>query len=282
MGNCAGNLPYRRSRKRNPSRSEISCPLTSKFAASALRRLCSPPSRAARARSGSCSTRRRPGPSRPISPETCRGCCPPAPVRSACSSMPATIRSPPVIARVPLDMLQLHGNETPRRVAEIGGRFGIPVMTAIRVATAEDLVPLADYEAVADWILFDAKPPPNVTTLPGGTGIAFDWQLLRRVKINKPWMLSGWPQRWQSGRSRSADCRQDGRCFIRRRGCARREEHCANPGVSRRGESALTRSAVHPAAGGAQLDYRISCPYRVTRQRVVARDRQPGNAIMRQ
>jgi phosphoribosylanthranilate isomerase len=96
-----------------------------------------------------------------------------------------------VTARVPLDMLQLHGHETPRRVAEIRGRFQTPVMVAIRVATAADLVPLPDYEAVADWILFDAKPPPSVTTLPGGTGIAFDWQLLQRVKIVRPWMLSG-------------------------------------------------------------------------------------------
>jgi phosphoribosylanthranilate isomerase len=96
-----------------------------------------------------------------------------------------------VTERVPLDMLQLHGDETPRRVAEIRGRFGLPVMKAIRVATASDLEPLAEYEAVADWILFDAKPPKNVTSLPGGTGIAFDWQLLRRVNVRNPWMLSG-------------------------------------------------------------------------------------------
>ena len=96
-----------------------------------------------------------------------------------------------VTGRVPLDLLQLHGQETPRRVAEIHGRFGLPVMKAIGVATAEDLMSLADYEAVADWILFDAKPPKNVTALPGGTGIAFDWQLLRQVSVRKPWMLSG-------------------------------------------------------------------------------------------
>jgi phosphoribosylanthranilate isomerase len=96
-----------------------------------------------------------------------------------------------VTGRVPLDMLQLHGQETPRRVADISGRFGVPVMKAIRVATADDLKPLTDYEAVADWILFDAKPPKHVTALPGGTGIAFDWQLLQRVKVTRPWMLSG-------------------------------------------------------------------------------------------
>jgi phosphoribosylanthranilate isomerase len=96
-----------------------------------------------------------------------------------------------VTARVPLDLLQLHGEETPHRVADISGRSGVPVMKAIRVATADDLKPLADYEAVADWILFDAKPPKHVTALPGGTGLAFDWQLLQRVKVTRPWMLSG-------------------------------------------------------------------------------------------
>lgn len=96
-----------------------------------------------------------------------------------------------VTSRVPLDLLQLHGEETPRRVAEIRGRFASPVMKAIRVATAEDLAPLTAFEAVADWILFDAKVPKSVTALPGGTGIAFDWQLLQRVKLGKPWMLSG-------------------------------------------------------------------------------------------
>ena len=96
-----------------------------------------------------------------------------------------------VTQRVPLDLLQLHGEETPRRIAEIRGRFGLPVMKAIRVATADDLTPLPDYETVADWILFDAKPPKNVTSLPGGTGIAFDWQLLKSVTVRKPWMLSG-------------------------------------------------------------------------------------------
>ncbi len=96
-----------------------------------------------------------------------------------------------VTARVPLDLLQLHGDEPPRRVAEIKDRFGLPVMKAIRIATAADLGALPDYEAVADWILFDAKAPANVRTLPGGTGMAFDWQLLRGIRIGRPWMLSG-------------------------------------------------------------------------------------------
>jgi len=96
-----------------------------------------------------------------------------------------------VIARAPLDMIQLHGDEPPRRVAQIRARFSIPVMKAMRIATADDLAPLADYEAAADWLLFDAKPPAKVASLPGGTGIAFDWRLMRTVRIARPWMLAG-------------------------------------------------------------------------------------------
>jgi phosphoribosylanthranilate isomerase len=96
-----------------------------------------------------------------------------------------------VVKRTPLNLLQLHGEETPRRVAEIRARFGIPVMKAIRIATAADLAVLGAYESAADWILFDAKPPPGVTALPGGAGIAFDWRLLRGVRPAKPWMLAG-------------------------------------------------------------------------------------------
>ena len=91
---------------------------------------------------------------------------------------------------VPLDMLQLHGAETPERVAEIRARFGLPVMKAIGVAEAADLAQIAAYEAVADQILLDAKAPKG-GDLPGGNGHAFDWTLLRGHKFTKPWMLAG-------------------------------------------------------------------------------------------
>lgn len=96
-----------------------------------------------------------------------------------------------VTARAPLDMLQLHGAETPRRVAEIRARFMVPVMKAIRIATADDLLQLAGFEAVADWILFDTKVASGLSALPGGTGVAFDWRLLKGVTPARPWMLSG-------------------------------------------------------------------------------------------
>jgi len=93
-------------------------------------------------------------------------------------------------ARVPLDILQLHGSESVARVAEIRARFGLPVMKAIGVATSADLAALAEFEAVADLILLDAKPAPDAD-LPGGNGLTFDWRLIAGRKWKKPWMLAG-------------------------------------------------------------------------------------------
>jgi len=91
---------------------------------------------------------------------------------------------------VPLDMLQLHGGETPERVAEVKSRYGLPVMKAIGVAEAADLEAAACYEGVADQLLIDAKPPKGAD-LPGGNGLAFDWQLLAGRTWRTPWMLAG-------------------------------------------------------------------------------------------
>jgi phosphoribosylanthranilate isomerase len=96
-----------------------------------------------------------------------------------------------VIGTVPLDILQLHGKETPERVAGIRQTWRMPVMKAIPVAEPEDLAPAELYAEVADILLFDAKPPRNVAALPGGNGIAFDWRLLQGRSWKKPWMLSG-------------------------------------------------------------------------------------------
>ena len=91
---------------------------------------------------------------------------------------------------VPLDMLQLHGNESPVRVAEVRARFGLPVMKAVGVAEAADLAAVADHEAVADQILLDAKAPKGAA-LPGGNGLAFDWRLIAGRQWTRPWMLAG-------------------------------------------------------------------------------------------
>jgi len=96
-----------------------------------------------------------------------------------------------IVAQVPLDMLQLHGSESVERVAEIRARYGLPVMKAIGIAEAADLPSIDRYAAVADQLLIDAKPPKDAK-LPGGNGLAFDWELLAARKYwTKPWMLAG-------------------------------------------------------------------------------------------
>ena len=91
---------------------------------------------------------------------------------------------------VPLDMLQLHGHESPERVLEIKARYGLPVMKAVGIADASDVPNIDLYNAVADQILIDAKPPKSAT-LPGGNGLSFDWTLIAKRRWPKPWMLAG-------------------------------------------------------------------------------------------
>ncbi|WP_136645017.1 phosphoribosylanthranilate isomerase [Tabrizicola sp. YIM 78059] len=95
-----------------------------------------------------------------------------------------------IVEAVPLDMLQLHGHETPERVAAVKARYGLPVMKAIGVADEGDLACLMEMSLAADQLLIDAKPP-RAADLPGGNGLAFDWRLLVGRKWLKPWMLAG-------------------------------------------------------------------------------------------
>lgn len=96
-----------------------------------------------------------------------------------------------IVAEVPIDIFQLHGSESPERVVEVKERFGLPVMKAIGISDAEDLVLIDRYSDVADQLLIDAKPPRNAV-LPGGNGLAFDWRLLAGRKYWRcPWMLAG-------------------------------------------------------------------------------------------
>lgn len=95
-----------------------------------------------------------------------------------------------IVASVPIDMLQLHGRETPGRVAALRARFGLPVMKAVGIAGPGDLAGLNDMFVAADQILIDAKPPKGAD-LPGGNGATFDWALLSGRRWPKPWMLAG-------------------------------------------------------------------------------------------
>lgn len=91
---------------------------------------------------------------------------------------------------VPLDLIQLHGSESPERVAEIKARTGLPVMKAVGISDAADLPALTDYGLVADMLLVDAKAPRDAV-LPGGNGLAFDWRLLVGRTWLRPWLLAG-------------------------------------------------------------------------------------------
>ena len=88
-----------------------------------------------------------------------------------------------------LDAIQLHGKESPERVAEVKARFGLPVWKVLSVETAADIARAADYGEVADFLLFDTKTPEG--SLPGGMGMGFDWSLLKAYEGNLPWGLAG-------------------------------------------------------------------------------------------
>ncbi|MEO1306511.1 MAG: phosphoribosylanthranilate isomerase [Pseudomonadota bacterium] len=91
---------------------------------------------------------------------------------------------------VPLDILQLHGGESPERVEEVKRRYGLPVIKAVGVRDETDLPALEAYGAVADQLLVDAKPPRG-STLEGGNGVTFDWRLIAGRRWPVPWLLAG-------------------------------------------------------------------------------------------
>jgi len=94
-----------------------------------------------------------------------------------------------VLDEVAPDMIQLHGSETPGRVSEIRARANRPLLKAVKVATAADIIAASAFPA-ADMFLFDAKPAKNAL-LPGGNGVPFDWPLLAQTPPDRPFMLSG-------------------------------------------------------------------------------------------
>jgi len=94
------------------------------------------------------------------------------------------------LRHVRLDLIQLHGQETPERAEAIGLEFGVPLMKAVGVASAADAKSAEAYADIADWILLDAKPPAEATR-PGGNAAAFDWSLVEAYTTGLPWMLAG-------------------------------------------------------------------------------------------
>ena len=117
------------------------------------------------------------------------------PVANRAETVAVTVDAPDqtldeIVSHMAPDMLQLHGKETPQRVAQLKTRYSRPVMKAISIREAGDLDAIEDYRDVCDWILLDAKPPMG-SDLPGGNGISFDWQLLTRLDPRLVYMLSG-------------------------------------------------------------------------------------------
>lgn len=95
-----------------------------------------------------------------------------------------------IVAKMQPDMLQLHGSETPGRVAGIKARYGLPVMKALSVSEGADLDRIKPFVGIADRFLLDSKPPKG-SQLPGGNGVAFDWRVLAGLDAGVDYMLSG-------------------------------------------------------------------------------------------
>jgi phosphoribosylanthranilate isomerase len=95
-----------------------------------------------------------------------------------------------IVSGMQPDMLQLHGKETPERVAQVKARYGLAVIKALSVSTADDLAAVQTYRGVADKMLLDAKAPKG-SELPGGNGVTFDWTLLNGLDADVDYMLSG-------------------------------------------------------------------------------------------
>lgn len=128
---------------------------------------------------------------RPATAERLARGLPPLVVRVALAVDPGDADLDAILAGFRPDLWQLHGAETPARVAEIKARTGLPAMKAIGISQAEDLAHAEPYLEVADRLLFDAKPPKRPDALPGGNAVSFDWTILAGTEWPLPWMLSG-------------------------------------------------------------------------------------------
>lgn len=94
------------------------------------------------------------------------------------------------IAAANLDALQLHGQESPERAAQLRAQFGLPVWKALSVAAKADVARATAYAGAADLVLFDAKTPKG-SALPGGMGLSFDWGLVAHWQGSTAWGLAG-------------------------------------------------------------------------------------------
>ena len=100
-----------------------------------------------------------------------------------------------VLSNIKLDYIQLHGNESVDRISDIKARSGVRIIKAVSVSEQKDILSATKFTGVADWVLFDAKPPATLKeALPGGNAISFDWNMLSiksAISPALPWILSG-------------------------------------------------------------------------------------------
>jgi phosphoribosylanthranilate isomerase len=127
---------------------------------------------------------------RAVTPAAAAALVRPGPARVGLFVDPSDAAIAAVLAAVPLDVIQLHGEETPARCAAVKARFGLPVMKALGIAVREDLAQLAAYAPAVDRFLLDAKAPPGAP-LPGGNAAPFDWSVLAGARVPRPWLLAG-------------------------------------------------------------------------------------------
>jgi phosphoribosylanthranilate isomerase len=95
-----------------------------------------------------------------------------------------------IAERVAPDWIQLHGQETPARAAEVYRFARKGVIKVVPIARSDDFAAAAPFEPVAEWLMFDAKAPPEADR-PGGHGASFDWAMLAGRRFGRPWMLAG-------------------------------------------------------------------------------------------
>ena len=87
--------------------------------------------------------------------------------------------------RFALDYIQLHGSESPGYCRSLRSS-GLHLIKAFSISQSKDLATVSDYKGLCDYYLFDAK-----TSLYGGSGNQFDWNLLHRYNGPTPFLLSG-------------------------------------------------------------------------------------------
>lgn len=95
-----------------------------------------------------------------------------------------------LVAAVSPDILQFHGDESLLRMKALKTRYGREIWRAVPISTAGDLADAEPYWEAADRVLFDAKPPKG-SELPGGNGVAFDWDLIVDLDPKRRFVLSG-------------------------------------------------------------------------------------------